>query len=177
MIRGIKTFNSSVGWAKRIFCLFQTSCLSLQNRKCLSRKGQNWRRSAHRLFFFGCSFSFLKTQILQGLSHCIFFCKQKKIIIQLKCIKHPKINAYCHCRYTFLYAWNRKRWTGGTFGNLSNTEISTQSGQPDLLTDYLHLLLQFPWQLGTHCTFCHSSTYHIICKYSSFILFYDVLQR
>ena len=35
----------------------------------------------HRLFFFGCSFSFLKIQILQGLSHCIFFCKQQNIII------------------------------------------------------------------------------------------------
>ena len=46
-----------------------------------------------------------------------------------------------------------------------------------LLTYYQHLLLQFSWQLGTHRTFRHSSTYHIICKYSSFALFYDVLQR
>ena len=44
-----------------------------------------------------------------------------------------------------------------------------------LLTYYLHLLLQFSWQLGTHCTFCHSSTYHIICKYTTFHLFNNVL--
>ena len=48
---------------------------------------------------------------------------------------------------------------------------------PDLFSYYLHLLLQLSWQLGTHRTFRHSSTYHIICKYSSFTLFYDVLQR
>ena len=56
----------------------------------------------YTLFFWGCSFPFLETQILQGLSHCIFFCKQKKIVIQLKRIKHPKINAYCYCRRPFL---------------------------------------------------------------------------
>ena len=32
-------------------------------------------------------------------------------------------------------------------------------------------------KLGTYSTFCHSSTYHIIYKYSSFTLFYDVLQE
>ena len=61
--------------------------------------------------------------------------------------------------------------------NLSNTEISAQSGQPNLFTYNLHLLLQFSWQLGTHCTFCHSSTYHIICEYKGFTLFYDRLQH
>ena len=28
--------------------------------------------------------------------------KQKDIVIQLKRIKHPKINAYCYCRCPFL---------------------------------------------------------------------------
>ena len=74
-------------------------------------------------------------------------------------------------------AYNRKGWTGGTFGNLCDTKVSTQSCKSDLFTHHLHLLLQFSWQLGTHCTFCHSSTYHIICKYKCFTLLYDVLQK
>ena len=129
------------------------------------------------LFFFGSPFTFLETQILQGLSHCIFFCKQKNIVIQLKRIKHPKINAYCYCRCPFLDTWNRKRRTGSTFGNLSDTKVSMQSCKSDLFSHNLHLLLQFSWQFGTHCTFCHNSIYHIIYKFIGFTLFYDMLQK
>ena len=37
-----------------------------------------------------------------------------------------------------------------------------------LLTYYLHLLLQFLGNLVPIVPFCHSSIYHIICKYKGF---------
>ena len=70
---------------------------------------------------------------------------------------------------------NCKGRTSGTFGNLCDTKVFTQSCKSDLFTHNLHFLLQFSWQLGTHRTFSHSSTYHIIYKNSGFTLFYDVL--
>lgn len=67
------------------------------------------------LFFFGSPFTFLETQILQCLSHRVFLCQQQDIIIQLKRIEHPEINADCHCRCAFLHAWEHKRRTSCTF--------------------------------------------------------------
>lgn len=88
---------------------------------------------------------------------------------------NPEINADRHCRCAFLDAWNLKRRTGCTFRHLSDTQIPAEPSQPDLLTHNLHFLLQLSWQFGVHRTFCHSSTYRIICKSSTFYLFYEWL--
>ena len=62
----------------------------------LGSLSEDRNRQIHKVSFIACilfsdalSRIFLRLQILQSLSHCIFFCKQQNIIIQLKCIKHP----------------------------------------------------------------------------------------
>lgn len=96
-----------------------------------------------------------QTQILQIASEGVFFSNQKKVIIKLQGIKDTSIDSDGNRRRAFLYAVHSERRTGGTFSNLRNRKIATQSGELNLLTHKGHFLLQFPGQLSLHSVLCH----------------------